>query len=67
LKEIGAEKVPSLLVLNKIDRCDAQLRAGLRSLFPEAIPVSALNQEGFPDVVEAIARMTSGPVTQPVA
>jgi GTPase len=41
LREIGADAVPSLLVLNKLDRVDAAGRAALREKHPEAIMLSA--------------------------
>jgi len=41
LREIGAEAVPSLLLLNKADRLDAQQRAQLVARHPEGIVLSA--------------------------
>lgn len=41
LKEIGAEDVPSLLLLNKADRLDPELRAELLQRHPGAIVLSA--------------------------
>ena len=41
LREIGADAVPSLLVLNKLDRVDAAGRAALVAKHPEAILLSA--------------------------
>ncbi len=41
LREIGAEAVPSLLLLNKADRLDPKRRAELLEKFPEAIVLSA--------------------------
>jgi GTPase len=41
LREIGADVVPSLLVLNKLDRVDAAGRAALREKHPDAILLSA--------------------------
>jgi GTP-binding protein HflX len=40
LAEIGAGQVPHLLLLNKIDRLDAEARAALEREFPEAIRMS---------------------------
>jgi GTP-binding protein HflX len=42
LKEIGAEAVPSVLVLNKADRLDADTRAALLERYPQAMVLSAL-------------------------
>jgi GTP-binding protein HflX len=41
LHEIGADAVPSRLVLNKMDRVDAALRAALMEKHPDAIMLSA--------------------------
>ena len=41
LAEIGVESVPSRLILNKIDRLDAEAIAALKCEFPEAIALSA--------------------------
>ena len=41
LREIGAQDVPSRLLLNKADRLDPAARAALRERFPEAIILSA--------------------------
>ncbi len=41
LREIGADAVSSLLVLNKLDRVDAAARAALAEKHPEAILLSA--------------------------
>jgi GTP-binding protein HflX len=41
LGEIGAGSAPSKLLLNKVDRLDAEAREALRAEFPEAILLSA--------------------------
>ncbi|ACI51987.1 GTP-binding proten HflX [Gluconacetobacter diazotrophicus PA1 5] len=41
LREIGADTVPSRLVLNKMDRLDPAARAALRDKHPDAIMLSA--------------------------
>jgi GTPase len=41
LAEIGAQEVPHLLLLNKVDRLDPEARAALLSEFPDAIHMSA--------------------------
>ncbi len=45
LREIGADAVPSRLVLNKMDRVDADGRAALLEKHPDAIPLSAHSPE----------------------
>lgn len=58
LKEIGADGVPSLLVLNKADRPEAQAALpGLLKQFPEAMPISALREEGLDLLKQRIALM----------
>lgn len=54
LEEIGAGERPRLLVLNKIDQLDAEQRAELRHRHPGAVLVSAMTQEGFDDLRDAI-------------
>jgi GTP-binding protein HflX len=54
LEEIGAGERPRLLVLNKVDQLDAEQRAELRHRHPDAVQVSALTQQGFDDLREAI-------------
>jgi GTPase len=43
LKEIDADDIPSLLILNKIDRVSDDERGRLRRAFPHAIQLSALD------------------------
>jgi GTP-binding protein HflX len=45
LKEISADDIPSLLILNKIDRVDADERGRLRREYPHAVQLSALNPD----------------------
>jgi GTP-binding protein HflX len=48
LKEIGADEVPSLLVLNKVDLPEARAKLEeLRRAYPDALVVSARRKEGF--------------------
>lgn len=55
LHELGAGEIPSLLVVNQIDRAPAER---VRALVEEwdAIPVSALTGEGLPALLERIER-----------
>ena len=43
LKEIDADDIPSLLILNKIDRVEPEQRARLKREYPHAIQLSAIN------------------------
>ena len=56
LEEIGAEKTPRIIVLNKIDKVSENptLLAKVNSLFPEAVKVSAKTHEGFEKLSEKI-------------
>jgi len=55
LKEIGAEAVPSLLILNKCDAPEAQAQLPeLLRAYPAAIPVSALQKEGLARLKEVL-------------
>ena len=54
LREIGADAVPSRLVLNKIDRVDALGRAALLDMHPDAILLSAHAPEDVSALRETI-------------
>jgi GTP-binding protein HflX len=54
LADIGASDVPSLLVLNKIDRVDEAGRKALARAHPGALQVSAIDPAGVRAVREAI-------------
>ncbi|NMO15480.1 GTPase HflX [Pyxidicoccus fallax] len=45
LREIGADAVPSRLLLNKVDRLDAEARDALRTRYPDALQLSAHRPE----------------------
>jgi GTP-binding protein HflX len=65
LEEIGAGDVPRLLVLNKVDRLDADGRAALEARHPGALLVSARTGEGLDglrDRLAALARARLTPV-----
>jgi GTP-binding protein HflX len=51
----GAERIPTVLVLNKIDLvADESIRTGLRMKHPEAVLVSAVRQEGLVDLLSTV-------------
>ncbi|MFW7267693.1 GTPase HflX [Gluconacetobacter sp. Hr-1-5] len=54
LREIGADTVPSRLVLNKMDRVDATRRAALLEKYPDAIMLSAHAPEDVSALRETI-------------
>lgn len=55
LDEIGASKVPQLLVFNKIDVLDEREATRLANLWPDAVQISARTGEGLEDLKAAIA------------
>jgi GTP-binding protein HflX len=55
LAEIGADRLPAELVLNKIDLADALARRRLANRFPGALQVSALDGEGLDDLRARLA------------
>jgi GTPase len=55
LDEIGADDLPRLLVLNKVDAIDADEAAGLQRRFPGSVPVSAVTGEGVAALVDRTA------------
>ncbi len=55
LDDIGAEHVPVVLVLNKVDRLDPLARRRLGNRYLDAAQVSALTQEGLEALKELIA------------
>ena len=54
LRDIGALEVPSLLILNKIDRVSEERLALLRAKHPDAIPLSARSPEDVAHLREAL-------------
>ncbi|KAA3647770.1 MAG: GTPase HflX [Chloroflexi bacterium] len=55
LTEIGADHIPMLTVLNKIDDLpDLDLVDDALELFPGAVPISALRELGMPDLLDAL-------------
>jgi GTP-binding protein HflX len=63
LGEIGAGRIPEILVLNKIDRVAGSARARLARRFPGSVSVSALTGEGADGLLEELAvRLPHPPV-----
>ncbi len=66
LDEIGANKNPRLVLLNKIDKAEdeeiAQTYRALRVKFPDAISVSAKEQKGFVELKDKITELLYGEV-----
>jgi GTP-binding protein HflX len=60
LEEIGANELPSELVLNKVDAVDSLRRRRLANRFPQALLVSARTGEGLDDLRARIAAQFAG-------
>lgn len=56
LEEIGAEALPELIVLNKIDAIDPAERSRVARMFPDAVEVSALTGAGLDELLGLIER-----------
>jgi GTP-binding protein HflX len=54
LAEVGAEKLPELLVVNKIDAADEETLLRLKRLWPEAVFVSARTRAGIDGLRAAV-------------
>ena len=54
LAEIGADKVPELVVINKADIADPLVLARLRQREPHSVVVSAQTGEGITEALEAV-------------
>ena len=59
LAEIGADEIPSELVLNKIDELDALSRLRLAQSYPRALEISARSGEGVAALKGRIAELFS--------
>lgn len=57
VKELGAEHLPMITLLNKTDRCSAPLMIErLRIKYPKTVAISALKEEGFDLLLDVMAR-----------
>jgi GTP-binding protein HflX len=54
LQELGLHSIPRLLVLNKWDLVDSDQRLTLLNRYPQALPVSALDQSSLVPLLEAV-------------
>ena len=60
LADIGADELPQLLVINKIDAVDALAVRRLRNRFPDAVLISARTGENLDELKRRIAEFFSG-------
>lgn len=61
LAEIGAGEIPELLALNKIDRLSEVERARVSRMFPDGVPVSALQHDGLEELAERVETSLPAP------
>lgn len=55
LKNIGAEHIPGIIVLNKIDRFDGlESESELLSHFPDAVQISAMKGTGIQELIQRV-------------
>lgn len=54
LTDLGLQEIPSLLVLNKMDRVSGEERINLKKILPQGIAVSALSKEGLSTLVQRV-------------
>lgn len=65
IKELGAEKTPMILALNKIDRIESpEGLEALRQRYTDGVFVSALTGQGLDDLARRIDLSLSGPLYQ---
>jgi GTPase len=55
LADIGADELPTMLVVNKIDAIDALTRRRLRNRFPDAVLISARTGENLDELKRRVA------------
>ena len=63
LDEIGAAHLPRLLVLNKIDRLDAEEQRAVRNRHPDAVTTSALTGDGLDELRDRLVAFAASLLT----
>ncbi|MBE6466114.1 GTPase HflX [Denitrobacterium detoxificans] len=59
LNQIGAQDIPSILVLNKIDLLDDEGREALAYHFPNAMQISSVTHEGLDALIARIVKLAA--------
>src|SRR5690606_17891893 len=57
LYELGAAGKPTITALNKVDRLEGEVPAGLAASLPSPVPISALHGDGVEELLETLARV----------
>ncbi len=60
LADIGADAIPQMLVVNKIDAVDALSRRRLQNRYPDAVLISAMTGENLDELKHRVAAFFSG-------
>jgi GTP-binding protein HflX len=60
LADIGADAIPQMLVVNKVDAVDALGRRRLQNRYPDAVLISALTGENLDELKHRVAEFFSG-------
>ncbi|MET7750831.1 GTPase HflX [Micromonospora sp. NPDC005367] len=64
LAEVGADRLPELLVVNKVDAADEETLLRLKRLWPEAVFVSAHSGRGVDDLRSAVEARLPRPAVE---
>jgi GTP-binding protein HflX len=64
LAEVGADRLPELLVVNKTDTADEETLLRLKRLWPDAVLVSARTGRGIDDLRAAVERRLPRPAVE---
>jgi len=67
LAEVGADRLPELLVVNKVDAADAEWLLTLKRELPDAVFVSAHTGAGLPELAAAIEARLPRPAVEVTA
>ncbi|WP_328461283.1 GTPase HflX [Actinoplanes sp. NBC_00393] len=64
LGEVGADRIPELLVVNKVDAADEETKLRLKRTWPDAVFVSARSGTGIAELHKAIADRLPRPAVE---
>ena len=65
LRDLGADKKPMILALNKADRGFLpELSGGILRQYPDAVPVSAKTGQGLPELLRRMEEFAAGEIAR---